>query len=113
MATATTPDARSEERRRRFRTISDAFRAAISHDAVEIRRAKMELRSLQREGSTLSPTRQSLLAKHRKVARARLIAYGLLRGMPLQRIEAGRTSLDQLPFSVLALVRQITQEAEA
>jgi hypothetical protein len=113
MATATTPDARLEDERHRFRAITAAFRGAIVRDAIEIRAAKADLRRLQRAGSGLAPSRQSQLVRRRMEARARLIAYGLHRGVPLERMEAGRADLDQLPWTIQCLVREAALESEA
>lgn len=110
---AATPDARHEDERHRFHAIKAAFRAAIAHDAIDLRAAKVDLRRLQRAGSGLAPSRQSALARRRMEARARLIAYGLHRGQPLERMEAGRTGLDQLPWTIQGLVRHAAREADA
>jgi hypothetical protein len=97
----------------RFHAIVGAYRTAIKRDAVEIRAAKAELRLLQREGSDEAPVRQSRLAWRRAEARARLIAYGIHRGVALERLEAGRARLDELPYPVPGLVRRAVEDAEA
>jgi hypothetical protein len=96
----------------RHRAISSAYRARIVAEAAEIRCMKGRLRELQRQGSDLAPGAQSALAHSRNEARARLIAYGLHRGMALERMEGGRTSLDQLPWTVRMLVRGAAERAE-
>jgi hypothetical protein len=98
--------------RAHHRAIAAAFRSRIAQDAAGIRIAKAELRVLQRQGSDLAPGRQSVLARRRDAARARLIAYGLHRGLSLQRIETGRTSLDQLPTRLHGLIRDAAEQAD-
>jgi hypothetical protein len=111
MTTATTPDVLSEDERSRFAVITSRFRAAIACDAVEIRSARVDLRARQREGSALAPVIQSRLHHRRVRARARLIAYGLHRGVALERIEHGRTTMDDLPWHVRTLVPRVAREA--
>ena len=98
--------------RTRHRAITDAFRSRIVRDATEIRAAKIELHAHQRQGSNLAAALQSLLARRRDDARARLIAYGLHRGVALERMESGRTSLDDLPCRLPGLIRHATELAE-
>jgi hypothetical protein len=112
MATAqpTTPHPQTD--RARHRAISAAFRARIVSEAAEIRATRAELRRLQRQGSDLAPRLQSVLARRRDDARARLIAYGLHRGVALERMEGGRTGLDQLPWRLPMLIRRAAEQAE-
>jgi hypothetical protein len=98
--------------RARRRAVSAAFRARIVGDTAEIRSIRSELRQLQRQRSDLAPGVQSVLAHRRDDARARLIAYGLHRGMALERMESGRTSLDQLPCRLPMLIRWAAEQAE-
>jgi hypothetical protein len=112
MATVHPSTPSTDEDRARHRAISAAFRAQVVCDAREIRAARTELRQLQRYRSDLAPGRQSLLARCRDDARARLIAYGLHRGMALERMEGGRTSLDQLPYRLPGLIRRAAEQAE-
>ena len=111
MTTATTPDVLSEDERSRLAVITSRFRAALACDSVEIRSARVELRARQREGSPLAPVIQSRLHRRRVRARARLIAYGLHRGVALERIEHGRTTVDDLPWHVRTLVPEVAREA--
>ena len=112
MTTAVTSTCRSAEERARFQSISAVFRSWIEQDAREIRRARAELRDLQRRGSASAPARQSRLAHRRDEARAHLLAYGLHRGVALERMERGRTGLDQLPCRLPALIRRAAERAE-
>jgi hypothetical protein len=112
MTTVSTVTARSEEDRARFRAISAVFRSWIAQDAAQIRSAKAALRDAQRRGSPGAPGEQSSLARLRTSARARLLAYGLHRDMPLERMERGRTGLDQLvPFQLPGMVRRAGERA--
>jgi len=111
MTTVTTPGVLTEDERSRFAAITARFRVAVVRDAVEIRSARAELRRSQREGSPLAPVMQSRLHHRRLRARARLIAYGLHRGVALERIERGRTSVDDLPWNVRTLLPEAAREA--
>jgi hypothetical protein len=110
MTTVTIPNALSDDEHSRY-AITARFRAALACDAVEIRCAKVELRRRQREGSPLAPVLQSRLHHRRLQARARLIAYGLHRGVALERIEHGRTTVDDLPWHVRTLLPAAAREA--
>jgi hypothetical protein len=112
MTVAQVPTLHQLDDHARHRELAAAFRSRIVRDAAEIRAAKTELRDLQRQGSDLAPRRQSALARRRDDARARLIAYGLHRGIALERMEAGRNSLDQLPYRLPGLIRAAAELAE-
>jgi len=113
MTTRTTPDVLPEDEQSDFAVITAKFRVALAVDAVEIRSAKVAVRARQREGSPLAPVMQSRLHHRRLRARARLIAFGLHRGIALERIEHGRTTVDDLPLHVRSLLPEVAQEAAA
>jgi hypothetical protein len=112
MTTARSFTRRPEADHGRHHAISSVYRARIARDASEIRSIKAELRRLQRQVSAEAPGLQSALACRRDHARARLIAYGLHRGVALERMEAGRFSLDQLPYRLPLLIRLAVEDAE-
>lgn len=111
MTTAQSPTPSLEADRAR-RAISAAFRVRIVAESDEIRSSRSELRELQRRGSDVAPGLQARLHRLRMAARARLLAYGLHRGMALERMERGRTGLDHLPSSLPGLIRRAAEQAE-
>lgn len=111
MATAQSLTPSLEADRARHRAISAAFRARIVAEGAEIRSTRSELRELQRRGSDVAAGLQSRLHRLRMDARARLLAYGLHRGVALERMERGRTSLDRLPSSLPGLIRLAAEQA--
>jgi hypothetical protein len=71
-------------------TVADVravFRQAVSADAAEIRELKPRVRSEQRAQSDQASAMQSRLARLRRAARARHVAYSLWRGRCWMEIE--------------------------
>lgn len=63
------------------------FRQAVSTDAVDIRELKAQVRTHQRAQSEQAPAMQRRLARLRRAARARHVAYSLWRGRCWAEIE--------------------------
>jgi len=76
--------------------VRTAFRQAIKADAADIRELKPQVRSRQRAQLGSAPAMQSRLARLRRAARARHIAYCLWRGRCWVEIENNRPEGDPL-----------------
>lgn len=82
----TTPETATE--------IRSVFRQAVKTDAADIRELKSQVRSEQRAESDKAPAMQSKLARLRRAARARHVAYSLWRGRSWAEIENNRPDGD-------------------
>ena len=81
--------------------LRDFFRQAVKADAAEIRALKPRVRAEQRARSKQAPGLQSTLAKLRRAARARHVAYSLWKGRCWPEIENNRPDGD--PFLTYAV----------
>jgi len=78
------------------------FRRSAAADAVEIRASKDRVRSAQRAQSPQASSLQSRLARLRREARARHVAYSLWKGRCWAEIENNRPDGDPLLSQALA-----------
>jgi hypothetical protein len=74
--------------------VRSAFRQAVTADAADIRELKPRVRSEQRAQSDKASAMQSRLARLRRAARARHVAYSLWRGRCWMEIENNRPDGD-------------------
>jgi hypothetical protein len=74
--------------------IRSAFRQAVSVDATDIKELKPRVRSEQRAQSDQASALQSRLARLRRAARARHVAYSLWRGRCWMEVENNRPDGD-------------------
>jgi hypothetical protein len=92
-------------------SLRDIFRHAVAEDARAIRDLKPQVRSEQRAESEQAPGLQSRLARLRREARARHVAYSLWKGRCWAEVENNRPDGD--PFLAFAVAKAWKDAASA
>ena len=91
--------------------VRSIFRAAIAADATAIRELKPKVKAEQRAQSETASQLQSRLARLRRDARARHLAYGLWKGRCWAEIENNRPDGD--PYITFAIAKSWKEVAAA
>ncbi len=92
--------------------LREIFRQAVAEDASAIRDLKPQVRSEQRAQSEHAPGLQSRLARLRRDARARHVAYSLWKGRCWAEVENNRPDGDPyLTFAVAKAWKVASAEA--
>lgn len=92
-------------------TLRDIFRHAVAEDARAIRDLKPHVRAEQRAQSEQAPGLQSRLARLRREARARHVAYSLWKGRCWAEVENNRPDGD--PYLAFAVAKAWRDAAAA
>jgi hypothetical protein len=94
-----------------FSSLRDIFRHAVAEDARAIRDLKPQVRIEQRAQTEHAPGLQSRLARLRREARARHVAYSLWRGRCWAEVENNRPDGD--PYLTFAVAKAWKDAAAA